>query len=465
VQTWNLARRFVDVQAEFLFRTGFSVVIPDDPRTKENENKDREPIRAALAEMWRRNGGAAWAMEAGQMAGITGDAFMRVSWDDTDPTDEPFVRIDLIPSQYVFPDFGGPFGVDRKFVRSVLLLFPQYADEDANRGLNIGGKKEIKLYAERWYPDRVEIFNDSDNPKVRPNPLGEIPVVHVPNYSVPGEFYGLSDLADLEGLQKTINEKSTDISDIIDYFGSPVTIVAGASIKEMEKGSNKLWSIPKDATVTNLTLDTDLGAAVTFLERLISTMHFVAGVPEVAMNPGLGGGDTGVAMAQKFLPLLNRLAVKQALWSRGLAQVQRLALRTQATIDSDLAEALRALPVKTRYRTDVGFKPILPRDEAMELEKAEKRLDLKLTSRRREQMNTLNLSQGEIDQVEDEIREDIELASDAEFALGQKFADSTGGSDLYDTRDKQKNRSGNPDPKKPNPDTQGEAKSRNAEQK
>lgn len=57
------------------------------------------------------------------MGSITGDVFVRVSWEDSDPIETPYARVDVLPSQYVFPSFGGPHGVDRKRVNSVLVLF------------------------------------------------------------------------------------------------------------------------------------------------------------------------------------------------------------------------------------------------------------------------------------------------------------------------------------------------------
>ena len=111
--TMNYCRRFVDASVNFLVKSGFSVTIPDDPATARKEDEDREFVRLMLESTWEKNRKELVAFEMAQMGAITGDVFVRVSWEDSDPIESPYARVDVLPSQYVFPSFGGRHGVDR----------------------------------------------------------------------------------------------------------------------------------------------------------------------------------------------------------------------------------------------------------------------------------------------------------------------------------------------------------------
>jgi hypothetical protein len=69
-----------------------------------------------------------------------------------------------------------------------------------------------------------------------------IPVVHIPNIPVSGSPWGLSDAHDIISVNRSYNEISTDIADIINYHAAPVTIVIGAKASNLEKGAKKVWA-------------------------------------------------------------------------------------------------------------------------------------------------------------------------------------------------------------------------------
>lgn len=220
--TINYSKRVVDVLCDFTFKKGFKVLIPDDPATPEKENDDREFVRVMLDETWRRNQLPLIALEMGQMGGVSGDVFLRTSWEANDLLEEPHVRVDIIPSHLVFPTFGGPHGVDRKKLTKVLILTPVYRETTGSEkaaakitttSIRRGDERaqDLVILGEEW---KAPVFGP-DGTLVRPatvqyfeggepigpateNPLGEIPVVHIPNYPLAGEFYGISDLVDAD---------------------------------------------------------------------------------------------------------------------------------------------------------------------------------------------------------------------------------------------------------------------------
>ena len=497
--TMNYCRRFVDAQVNFLMKGGFSVVIPDDPATSAKEDEDREFVRLMLERTWERNRKELVAFEMAQMGAVTGDVFLRVSWEDTDPIEPPYARVDVLPSQFVFPSFGGPHGVDRKKVNSVLVIFPRFKNGEVLSSNRFGDMPthSVEWYAERWFKNEVIIYEPDGTETRRSNPLNEIPIVHIPNYAVAGEFYGRSDLADVIDLQKEFNEKSTDISDVINYHGSPVTIVKGAKITQLERGPNRMWGLPENAEVSNLALNGELSASLEYLDRIKKAMHEISGVPEIALSSDLNTRETGASVAMRYMPMLETRQVKIQTYGAGLRLVNRLIMKMAAIADQQFATLFNKLDISNRYRNEIIFPSPLPRDESIELDRARVRLELGLTSKRYE-MQQMGFSQREIEKIQEDIEEEKMEAAELEFEVGRTLVqgeeedsaqmsappsemepeaddseDMSEGEDMGEPDDMTeeimggapKQNRGNPSPKRPNPDIQSDKVSRRAQMK
>lgn len=477
--TMNYCRRFVDAQVNFLMKAGFDVTIPDDPSTAAKEDEDREFVRLMLERTWERNRKELLAFEMAQMGSITGDVFLRVSWEEEDPIEAPYARVDVLPSQYVFPSFGGPHGVDRKKVNSVLVLFPRFRNGDSSTGrFGEMPQNSVVWYGERWFADKVIEYGPDGEERTRPNVLGEIPIIHIPNYAVAGEFYGRSDLADLIDLQREYNEKCTDVSDVINYHGSPVTIVKGAKLTQLERGPNRMWGLPENASVSNLALNGELGASLEYLDRIKKAMHEVGGVPEIALSSNVNNRETGASVSMRYMPMLETRQVKIQTYGAGLRLVNRLIMKITSIADSAFGAEFDKLSANNRYRNEVVFPSPLPRDESIELDRAMKRVEAGFTSKRYE-MQEMGFSQREIEKIKEDIEEEREEQAELEFMVGQKFAeesmpeDDEGDDDEGDSGNVSEEtmrkimgeapkKPGNPNPVRPNPDVQGEAVSNNA---
>ena len=465
--TVNYSRKFVDVHVNFLMKRGFSVTVPDDPATPAREDEDREFIRHMLDQTWKDNNKGLISIEMAQMGGITGDCFVRVSWDDEPLFGKPHARIDVLPSQFVFPEFGGPVGVDRKKVNSVLVLFPRYETGDVPIRRPYGTPdKRIEVFGERWFKNRVEVYdsrgagtNSLGEPiEVRDNPLGEIPIVHIANYPIAGEFYGMSDLEGLLDLNREFNEKATDISDVISYHGSPVTVISGAKVAQLERGANRIWGLPAEASVKNLELNGNLDASMTYLKLVKAVMHEIGSVPEGVLGSFQATeAMSAAAVALRYMPLIDVRDVKILTYGAGIQRINRLVMKTTSIMDAEFRSQFTSLDKFTRFRSEVVFAPPLPRDESIELDKATTRMESGLTTRRYEQENTLGLSQSEIEKMEKDRAAEREQDAELEFQLGQKFAEEEEPEDLGGGFPKES--SGNPNPVRPNPDVQGEKRS------
>lgn len=456
--TYNLVKKFVDKHVNFLMSKGIQISIPDDPTTSANETKERDFIKRAVDDVWKKNNRPVTLREIAQTGSITGDVFVRISLEREDPRyPQPYPKIEVLPSEYVFPFTAGPTGVERKRVDSILVIYPQYSlqhRQDRRPYKLSDHRRSTELYAERWYPDRVEIFQNSAQPtSVVANPYGEIPIVHIKNQVIANELFGKSDIGDVLSMQEELNEKATDISDVINYHGSPLTLVYGARISELERGANKMWGIPSgEVKVENLELKGDLTASMAYLNFIKRGMHELAGVPESTLGTVERGvnDESAAARALQYMPLTEVRDQKIPLYAEGIEQINRLIIKTLEIADPEFQQQFERLPVSYKnYLTAVKFNEALPRDESVKLANNQLRLEMGITTRKHI-LQEEGKSRGEIDEIlKESVRQRSEDAN-IEFSIGQNF-------------DEPQERSGNPNPVRPNPDVQSERRSTTVE--
>jgi hypothetical protein len=250
---------------------------------------------------------------------------------------------------------------------------------------------------ELWTEDAMQAFINDELVESQENPLGVIPFVHISNRKVPSSPWGLSDIQDITDLNRQYNETATLITDIIDYYASPTTVIIGAKSNALERGPKKVWSIPNDkASITNLTLGAELEQALNFLELLKEKMHELVGVPVNALGqPQEISNTSGVALSLQFLPLVQKFKQKTTQYKAGFAQLNEIIIRTAALympemlqIDPDRdppVEDGQLMVLDPRdpltYRNTVAFASPLPIDELIALNTIQMKMMLGLESK------------------------------------------------------------------------------------
>jgi len=316
----NYYRAFNDYLSRFTFGLGVHF---RSPKATEAIIPDR------LERVWEvDNAKMRVLLEMGQQGGITGDCFVKVAyeepWQDSAGLNHPGrVRILPMNSSFCFPEF-------HPHDRTRLLRFKQ---KYRFWGTSLEGTRQVFTYTEILTDDVIEEYINDELIDSRPNPLGIIPVVHIPNVPVAGSPWGLSDAHDIITINRAYNEISTDVADIINYHASPVTVIIGAKASNLEKGAKKVWGgLPKDSQVFNLEGGAQgIEGALKYLELLKRSMHELMNIPETALGQVQAISNTsGVALSIQYQPLMNRYSQKVAQYGKGLEEINHLVLRTLA---------------------------------------------------------------------------------------------------------------------------------------
>jgi hypothetical protein len=382
---FNYYRAITDFIINFTFSKGVQFRSP----------KATEAIVPDLLErVWEvDNNKATTLWEIGQQGSVSGDCFVKVAYEEAwvDPAGMQHpgrVRILPLNSSFAFPEFHPH---DRNRLIRFKLKYRFW-------GTSLEGTRQVYTYTEILTDDVIEEYINDELIDSRPNPLGTIPVVHMPNIRISGSPWGLSDCNEMISLNRAYNETATDIADIINYHAAPVTVIIGAKASQLEKGANKVWGgLPKDARVENLEGGGQgLKGAMEYMTMLKRAMHEMTGVPETALGQSQPISNTsGVALAIQFQPLMNRYHQKIVQYAYGLERVNELILRNLAVKEPETFtwnpdrdtvpkpdQLLQLDPNDPdTYRTYVHFPPPLPLDKLIILNEIQSMLSLGLESK------------------------------------------------------------------------------------
>lgn len=382
----NYYRAFADFIINFTFGKGVNFRSP----------KATEAIIPDLLErVWEVDNNKATVLwEIGQQGTVSGDVFIKVAYEEayTDPAGRQHpgrVRILPLNSSFCFPEFHPH---DRERLIRFKLKYRFW-------GTSLEGTRQVFTYTEILTDDVIEEYINDELIDSRPNPLGTIPVVHIPNVRISGSPWGLADCFDIININRAYNETATDIADIVNYHAAPVTVIIGAKASQLEKGANKVWGgLPKDARVENLEGGAQgLKGAMDFLAMMKKAMHEMIGVPETALGQAQPISNTsGVALSIQFQPLMNRYHQKIVQYAHGLQRVNELVLLNLALKEP---ETFRWDPNKNQvplkpgqlevldfndpitYQSYVTFPQPLPLDKLIALNEIQSKLSLGLESK------------------------------------------------------------------------------------
>jgi hypothetical protein len=382
--TMNYTRTLADYITNFCFGKGVEF------RTSEANSAIIPPL---LHKVWEEdNNKHKLLWEMGQLATVTGDCFVKVAYE------EPWV--DTLGVNHA--------GRTRIIPINPAHCFPEYHPHDRERllrfklkyrfwGTSPEGTRQVYTFTEILTDETVEQYINDELIDQYDNPIGAIPIVHIPNTSISSSPWGQSDIWDIISLNRELNEKMTEVSDIVNYHSAPVTIITGAKHSNLERGAKKVWAgLPKDAKVFNLESKGEMGGAMEFIAFIKQGMHEITGVPESALGQTQPISNTsGVALAIQYQPMMNRYSMKKTHFSKGLEKINELVIRTQAVHEPWSLEwnpLLSAAPERdalsvldptdpNTYKTECHWPEPLPVDNLIKMNEIQFKMQMGLESK------------------------------------------------------------------------------------
>ena len=403
--TFNYCRPFVNKFVSFEFGKGFSIETPveieqdevtvNDPKLDtvlgdELDGSDDKVIRREktegdfLNDVWSDNKKDTLCIEIGQTKSITGEAWVKVQFEDPEDLNDPFekypngrIRLSVVPTQFVFPRFNDH---DKDKLEHLLIMYPIRTEKETGILFKRTSTTTV-IYKEFWTNSEIVVYEGDKEVDRMENPYGFIPFVQIKNFPVAGRTRGVGDLDDVIPLNVELNTKKSDVSEVIDYHSAPITLVYGAKIGNLEKGANKVWGgLPKDAKGENLGLQGDLTASANYIAETKTAMCEIAGIPETVLGGASAISNTsGVALQYINLPLIERTRIKRNCSTAGLETVNEYILFI--AMYHGLIEKPEDISMKDFVSNEVTLPDTLPKDELMELQKIQQEMTLGIECR------------------------------------------------------------------------------------
>ena len=383
--TMNYIKTMSDFITNFCFGKGIQFKVPE---------QNQAVIPHLLHEVWDNHNNKHYLLwQMGQLASVTGDCFVKIAYD------EPYAD----PTGLVKP------GRIRILPLNPAHCFPEYHPHDKERllrfklkyrfwGTSPEGTRQVYTFTEILTDDSVQQFINDELIDQYENPIGMVPVVHIPNITITSSPWGQSDIWDVIQLNRELNEKMTEISDIINYHAAPVTIITGAKASQLERGPKKVWAgLPKDANVFNLESRGEMAGAIEYVQMIKRAMHEITGVPETALGQFTPVSNTsGVALAIQYQPLMNRYQMKKIHFTHGLEKLNEIIIRTASIFEPqmlsyDHSQAAQAEPDMllvldpndpNTYKTTIHWPEPLPVDALIKLNEVQAKMALGIESKR-----------------------------------------------------------------------------------
>lgn len=322
--TINYTRALVDKINDFMFGNGFAYMADS------NLWPFAEPF---VRRVWSGTDKELLGLELGQMGGVMGDVYVKIWWDD-DPYSTTFntVQFSVIAPTNVVPVWEpGRMGKDRKMLECRIINVEHEISSEGN-------EEPTKVYYTTVYtPNEIVFYRDNTEVSREENALGEIPIVHIQNRALAGDYYGVSDIEDLMTIQSEINEKYSSVGNIISYQGSPVTVAYGIKSGSLSLEEGRIWYAPRKADgvdIENLDRNVDLRASKEYLDSLKESAHEMSSVPEASLGKQQPISNTsGVALHMQFLPITHLTKRKQKTYGPGLVEATRIGVKLMMIYD------------------------------------------------------------------------------------------------------------------------------------
>jgi len=381
----NYVRTMSDYITNFCFGQGVQFKTPE---------QNNAIIPHLLDDVWNTHNNKHKVLwEMGQLAGVTGDCFVKIAYE------EPFVDTAGVPHE----------GRIRVIPLNPAHCFPEYHPHDRDRiirfklkyrfwGTSAEGTRQVYTFTEILTDENIQQFINDELIDEYQNVLGSVPIIHIANVSISSSPWGQSDIYDIIPLNRELNEKMTEVSDIINYHAAPVTIITGAKASQLERGPKKVWAgLPKDAQVFNLESRGEMAGALEYIQFLKRTMHEITGIPEAALGQFQPVSNTsGVALAIQYQPLMNRYKMKKIHFTKGLERINELIIRTAVVFRPDMLvynQLKAAKPERDNllqldpadpvtYKTTCHWPDPLPVDVLIKLNEVQAKMGLGLESKR-----------------------------------------------------------------------------------
>lgn len=201
------------------------------------------------------------------------------------------------------------------------------------------------------------------------NPLGRIPVVHIQNIPLPGNYAGLSDVEPLVPLQDELNTRLSDRAHRVTYQSFKMYLGKGIDdFLERPVGPGQMWATQNlNASIEEFGSDDTTPSENAHIDEIRQAMDKISSVTSLAaglIRGGVGNLTSATALKILFSGLLARTSRKRLTYGTGIGGIAELVLQWL-----DGAGVLKTTPADRAI--EIHWPSPLPIDEGEQLRNAQ----------------------------------------------------------------------------------------------
>ena len=339
-QPYQMKRYIVANFAGLISRLSADLLFGEQPDFLATQ--EEEKAQEALSRIVARNNLHVINYESALSNSFRGDAVYKVRWGLRAPQGKnPEAIIEEVPASIYFPE------LDDDDVRRVLRVTLAWTKRDP------ADQRNVYLRLEEHEPGviRHKLFRFGGGRAVEQVPLAtleaykelaeeedtgldHIPVFHVPNFRYGSRFWGVSDYEGLESLFESLNNRVSQIDEVLDKHVAPKIVLPPGFIDEEGKVRfDRMETIelgPGDQPPSYITWDAHLTAAFTQFEKLLDLLFMLSETaPSTFGLDKFGVAESGRALRLRLLRTLAKINRKRLYYDTAL----KAALLTAQILD------------------------------------------------------------------------------------------------------------------------------------
>ena len=327
---YNRLRYLVANFAGLISKVMADVLFGEKVQVQTGEDKSQEFIDA----LFEHNDLNSQFYESSLMNSARGDALFRVRVEDEEIKIE-----DINPAMY-FPNISENYRQEPK-TKTLAWREDHGGHNYLVKEIHSVGKIEMQAFLMKSKDDNTivnkvplddyNLLSGHDYEETQETGIDEIPIVHIPNYRIKNEYWGLSDYGDLETLFLALNNRITKIDNILDKHSDPILAIPEGILDEdgnvrkealglIEKGAD--GDVP-EYIVWNANLD----SAFKEIDEIVKMLFLISEVsPDVVgLDTGRASAESGRALKLRMVRTLAKKNRKSLYYEDGLKKVFRLA--------------------------------------------------------------------------------------------------------------------------------------------
>jgi SPP1 family phage portal protein len=157
--------------------------------------------------------------------------------------------------------------------------------------------------------------------------LKEVPVIHYKNNSISNSDYGLSDLEDVKTLVTEFEDRSSDLSNTLQYNTNPLLKLTNCIIDEQqfaEMVASRIIQLPEGATADYLVWNQNIPALKEHLDKIEDSIYTFSFTPKLYRDNSDGNPMSGISIKMKFSSADLKANTKERNYRLGLKKRVRL---------------------------------------------------------------------------------------------------------------------------------------------